>query len=113
MTQTEWDAQRAARKAEAAKVVEANAKAAAKRKKDYYAGKLVVDDGTGTSAPVTSAPVTTDEAVVTDYTKLIKADLHAEIERRNEGRLIDVITPKSDKNDDLIAALVADDNKGV
>ena len=41
-----------------------------------------------------------------------KADLKAEIERRNEGRdEADLIVPESDKNDDLAAALAADDER--
>lgn len=113
VTQAQWDAKRKARKAEAAKVVADNAKAAAKLKKDYYAGKLVIDDGTGTPAKQPkAAEVKTEEGVVTDYTKLVKADLHAEIAKRNEGREEDnLIKPESDKNPDLVAALVADDAK--
>lgn len=44
------------------------------------------------------------------YADLKAADLKAEIERRNDGREDDAkITPASNKNADLIAALEADD----
>lgn len=45
-----------------------------------------------------------------DYTKWNKADLTAEIEKRNAGREVDdAIEPEGTKNADLVAALVADD----
>lgn len=41
-----------------------------------------------------------------------KAELQSEIDKRNEGRdEADLIVPESAKNDDLIAALEADDTK--
>ena len=52
----------------------------------------------------------TDEGDVKPYAGLVKADLLKLIEDRNAGRSDESkVAPESEKNDDLIAALVADD----
>lgn len=51
-----------------------------------------------------------DEGNVKPYAGLVKADLLKLIEDRNAGRSDESkVAPESEKNDDLIAALVADD----
>lgn len=63
-----------------------------------------------TPDPGTPDPGTAAEPQKVDYTSWVKADLTAEIEKRNAGREADdVIEPEGTKNADLIAALVADD----
>lgn len=59
---------------------------------------------------VVGADVVDDDEEVPPYTEWKKADLLAEIERRNEGRADDdLIEPVSEKNADLAAALSVDD----
>ena len=73
----------------------------------------------GTEVPEWAEGMVGDHLLVADdeaasepegYESLQKADLKAEIERRNADRDdADKIEPESDKNADLVAALVADD----
>lgn len=61
-------------------------------------------------APTPAAPPAPGEDAGDVYDQLLKADLNAEIDRRNQGRDDDqLIKPEGTKNDALIAALRADD----